>query len=153
MLESLHSLTGAVIAYKIGNPALSLPLAFISHFVIDLFPHWNPGINHEKKKLGYLSPRTTNIIFLDCLLGLFFSLYLSLKVLPNTSQALLILAGSFLAILPDLAEAPFFFSNSQSPFLKKLVKFQSRYQWSVPLWPGIIFQVVYGFLLFYLLAR
>jgi len=153
MLESLHSLTGAVIAYKIGNPALSLPLAFISHFVIDLFPHWNPGINHEKKKLGYLSPQTTSLIFLDCLLGLFFSLYLSLKVLPNISHALFILAGSFLAILPDLAEAPFFFLNSQTPFLKKLIKFQSRYQWSVPLWPGIILQVVYGFLLFCLLAR
>lgn len=153
MLESLHSLTGAVIAYKIGNPALSLPLAFLSHFAIDLLPHWNPGISREKKRLGYLSPRTTSIIFLDCLLGLFFGLFLTLKVLPNISHALLILAGSFLAILPDLAEAPFFFLNSKSPFLKKLIKFQSRYQWNVSLWPGIIFQVVYASLLFWLLAR
>ncbi len=37
-----HALTGALIGLSVANPALALPLAFLSHFVLDAIPHYNP---------------------------------------------------------------------------------------------------------------
>ena len=39
MLYTPHFLTGAVILKYIPNPAVGLPLAFLSHFVLDAIPH------------------------------------------------------------------------------------------------------------------
>ena len=36
-----HALTGALIGLSVSNPALALPLAFLSHFVLDVIPHYD----------------------------------------------------------------------------------------------------------------
>ena len=53
MLETPHVAVAAAIAYKIPDPTISLPLVFVSHFVFDMYPHWNPLIHKEKKLYGY----------------------------------------------------------------------------------------------------
>ncbi|QQG43313.1 MAG: hypothetical protein HYW45_03900 [Candidatus Daviesbacteria bacterium] len=40
MLTTPHSLVGATIAVLVPNPALSIPLAIGSHFILDSIPHW-----------------------------------------------------------------------------------------------------------------
>src|SRR3990167_2352233 len=40
MTATNHTLTGAVIALTLKNPALAVPLAFVSHFVLDAIPHF-----------------------------------------------------------------------------------------------------------------
>src|SRR5438067_1343309 len=45
-----HAIIGTVIAAKIGNPALGIPLAILSHVLADLFPHWDFGTHKDKKK-------------------------------------------------------------------------------------------------------
>jgi len=147
MLESLHSLTGAVIAYKIGNPALALPLAFLSHFATDLLPHWNPEIYNEKKKLGHLLAKTNLQIIIDCLIGLFFGLFVALKALPSTTHFLTVIGGSFFAILPDLVEAPFYYLNVKASPILKLTKFQRSHQFKTSFWFGMAFQLLYAILL------
>ena len=52
MLETPHVIVGAAIAYKVVNPALALPLALGSHFILDITPHWNPHLSTETKKFG-----------------------------------------------------------------------------------------------------
>ncbi len=147
MLESLHSLTGAVIAYKIGNPALAFPLAFFSHFAADLLPHWNPEILKEKKKFGHILVKTNLQIIIDCLIGLFFGLFIAFKTLPDTTHFLTVLGGSFFAVLPDLIEAPFYYLNVKTSLILKLVKFQGEHQFKVSFWIGMIFQLFYAVLL------
>lgn len=45
-----HALTGALIGLSIANPAIALPLAFLSHFICDAIPHWDPkGNSHEER--------------------------------------------------------------------------------------------------------
>lgn len=39
MVATNHALTGALIGLSIGNP-VALPLAFLSHFVLDSIPHF-----------------------------------------------------------------------------------------------------------------
>lgn len=150
MLELAHALTGGVIAYKIGNPALALPLAFVSHFAVDLLPHWNPHLAKEKKRFGCVSKKTTFLVVIDCLIGLTLGLFLAFKALPDIRRMFLVIAGCFLAILPDLIEAPFFFLNQKGKFIKKLVNFQSKIQYGVHFWPGMLFQALYISALLYL---
>lgn len=42
-----HTATGAVIALVVRQPALALPLALASHFVLDALPHF--GVDHADK--------------------------------------------------------------------------------------------------------
>lgn len=42
MTATNHALTGAAIALVIKKPELAIPLAFVSHFVLDAIPHYNP---------------------------------------------------------------------------------------------------------------
>lgn len=143
MLESMHALTGGVIAYKIQNPIISLLLAFLSHFIIDLLPHWNPSLHKEKKKLGYIGNKTKVIIFIDCAIGLFLGLWLALKKLPDYSQTAVVLLGCLMAILPDLVEAPYYLLNKKSRKLKWLRDFQGKHQFNVSFLPGIIYQIIF----------
>jgi hypothetical protein len=55
VLETPHVVVGAAIATKVANPALAIPLAFASHFVLEKIPHWNPHLNTELKKFGRLA--------------------------------------------------------------------------------------------------
>ncbi len=143
----MHALTGAFIAYEIPNPFLALPLAFFSHFAVDLLPHWNPDIFHQKKKLGYISQKIFLFIVFDSLVGLIFGSYLAYKALPNIERGVFVLAGAFLAVLPDLAEAPFYFLGIKNKLIGRLIKFQGSHQWKAAFWPGIILQFGYALLL------
>ena len=44
-----HALTGALIGLTISNPALALPLAFLSHLVCDAIPHYDPAERNVAK--------------------------------------------------------------------------------------------------------
>ena len=40
MTSTNHAMTGAVIALAVKQPALAIPLAFASHFALDMIPHF-----------------------------------------------------------------------------------------------------------------
>lgn len=151
MLELVHAATGGIIAYKIGSPLVSLPLALLSHAVLDLLPHWNPSLTKEKKKSGKISSKTILIIFFDCLIGLILGLKIASLALPDTKKAIIVVFGCLAGILPDLIEAPYFFLNKNFPLLKGLISFQSKHQWNVPFVFGVSSQILLLILLFYFL--
>lgn len=153
MLESVHSLTGAVIGYKIGNPLIALLTSLFSHFMIDLLPHWNPSLTKEKSRVGHLSQKTKIFIYADSSLGLILGLLVAAKALPDWPKTILVLACCLAAILPDLVEAPFFFLGFRNKLVGRLMAFQNRHQWKVSMVPGILFQVIYIAALFWLLGK
>jgi len=142
MIELPHAVVGAAIAAKVGNPALSLPLALASHFVLDLVPHWNPHLNREISEHGKITTRTRTIIALDVLVSLGAGFFIASTALPDTARFITIAFGAFFGVLPDVAEAPFFFLKSKNKWLERLVKFQSSLQFNVPLIPGVISQLL-----------
>jgi len=147
MLELAHAITGGVIAFKVANPRLALPLAFVSHFIIDFFPHWNPHLSTEKKKLGAITQKSKFLVIIDCLAGLILGLSIAFRALPDVKRTIVVIFGCLFGILPDLAEAPFFFLNNKSKFLRKIVEIQSKLQFNTSFWFGILFQAVYVYLL------
>lgn len=150
MLEFAHAFTGGIIVYKTKS-FLFLPLSLLSHFILDLFPHWNPSLGDEIQKYHQIRKKTLFLLVSDSLFGLFLGLFLAFKTLPSVRDFLLVILGCLAGILPDLIEAPYYFFNLRSKFLEKIVKFQSDHQFNVAPILGICFQILYIFLLFQLI--
>lgn len=142
MLELPHTIVGAAIAAKIGNPALSLPLALASHFALDLLPHWNPHLNTELNKFGRLSNKTLTFIATDVFLSLAGGLLIASTVLPDQSKFMYVIVGAFMGVLPDVLEAPHFLTSLRIWPIEKLLKFQKSIQNDAPPFLGILTQVL-----------
>jgi hypothetical protein len=142
VLETPHAVIGAAIALKVGNPALALPLALGSHFVIEKIPHWNPHLNTEKKTQGKISNNSLKIILADSILALVSGGAIAATCYPDIKKVAIVLAGAFLAVLPDLIEAPYYFLNKESKFITKWIKFKKSIQQDAEVLPGIIYQII-----------
>ena len=140
MLETPHVLVGIAIATKVGNPLLAVPLSLASHFVLDVLPHWNPHINREIKKYGYPRKESVRIIFVDSVLALSMGLIFAFKAQP-LSQTLNILACSFVAVLPDVVEAPYYFLHKKTLIIEKWIAWQKSIQNDTEPLPGLLSQL------------
>jgi hypothetical protein len=142
MLETPHVFVGAVIATKFPNPLIAIPLAFASHFVLEMVPHWNPHLNSETEKFGQPTRRSTVITAVDSTLALASGSFIAYQALPNLGQAALILACSFASVLPDVMEGPYFFLKMRTNWIKKWIAFQKSIQSdTTPFW-GFISQTL-----------
>lgn len=99
-----HALTGAIIGLSISNPFFALPLAFLSHFLCDAIPHYDPA-ESDMRKL-FRSKRFV-IEFLAVGASLCFAIVLTLAIVrpQNWEQAAVC---AFLAASPDLFWFPWY---------------------------------------------
>lgn len=95
-----HVTTGVLIAVAVQKPALALPLALLSHFALDRFPHWGNDL------LDGSSPLFRRIILYDVLACLSVVIFM-MFALP--AQALVIALSAALAVAPDMMWIPNFF--------------------------------------------
>ena len=151
MLELPHVAVGAAIAVQTGNPLIFLPLAFLSHFLVDFIPHWNPNIYNEIKKFGKVSLKSNLIIIIDILLSLTFGLTIAMRFWPDTSRAIFFLLACFLAVLPDVIEAPYFYLKCKYPVLEKIIDFQRKHQGKTTMLLGLLIQMAVLIICFYLI--
>lgn len=135
MLETPHVALGVAIAVAIPNPLISIPLAFASHFVLDMTPHWNPHLNTETKKYGYLTNKTLLIIGIDLACAAILTAFVS-KGNMN------ILLAAFVSILPDVVEGPYFLLGWKNELIKKWINFQKSIQSEANLFWGLLTQVL-----------
>ena len=141
MLETPHVFVGAAIATAIPNPFLAIPLAFASHFVMEMVPHWNPHLNSETEKFGAPTRRSTVITSIDSTLALVSGSLIAYRALPNIHQAILILACCFFAVLPDVMEGPYFFLHMKNAWIKRWISFQKSLQCDTTAFWGILTQL------------
>ena len=137
MTATGHALIGTVIAAKVGNPVLAIPIALASHFIADALPHWDTGTNRKLK-----SRRTFFIeSVIDVLVGFVLSWLLIVWVFPatNISYAFLII---IMAQLPDWLTAPYlFFDLNFFPF-SNIYHFQKKFDNRLDTPWGVINQTV-----------
>lgn len=128
MIELPHTIVGAAIAVKVGNPALALPLALASHFVLDPIPHWNPHLYTELKRDGKVSSRSKLFMVGDVVLSLVLGSFIAFKMLPNITLFIVVLLGAFAAVFPDLIKAPFYLFGVKHPLLVRYVEVERSIQ-------------------------
>ena len=49
----LHATVGITMAKIIPNPWISIPVAFFSHIIVDLYPEWTPAVSGIKSKWDF----------------------------------------------------------------------------------------------------
>lgn len=114
-----HALTGALIGLGVANPALALPLAFLSHFVCDAIPHYDPPVSDKAERLG---SRRFFWEFLVLGAGLC-ALVVVVLALARPQHWLLAAVCAFLAASPDL------FSIRRFVYVKRTGKDMPRRSW------------------------
>ena len=155
MLSISHSVTGAFIAVKIGNPVLAIPLILLSHYLEDAVAHWDVGTGMSKglkNPLLALRHEVIDLTLAGILVLVFFPsalpiIHNSFFVIPNYAP----IWGAFFGLLPDLLEAPRNFLKSEPWFLRPLNRFHASFHHSIPrqldgLAPQIILLVILWFL-------
>lgn len=140
MLETPHVAVGAAIASKIPNPLISIPLALASHFILDMTPHWNPHINREIKKFGKPTTQSVTLIKVDSVIALVLGTAIAFHALPDMHQFVNIMVCSFVAVLPDVVEAPYYFLHRKDSYIEKWIGWQKSIQNDVAPWIGLTVQ-------------
>lgn len=122
MTATGHALIGTVIAAKIGNPAIAVPIAIASHFLADALPHWDTGTNKKEKSKQTFFLESA----FDVLLGFALSYLLITWVFPSTN-----LGYAFLIIImaqaPDWLTAPYLFFNMKFFPFTNIYHFQKKF--------------------------
>ena len=139
MTATSHAIVGTVIAAKIGNPALAIPIALCSHVVLDAIPHWDTVTNGHCK--GNVTPQVFKNTTIDLLLGFVLSYFVIYFLFPQTS----LLYAFFMIIIAqffDWAMMPYYFFGIKRPFFKAIYKFQKLFDNELDKPWGIITQVV-----------
>ena len=116
MLTTPHALVGLTI-YKLYPHPISLFFSLVSHYLLDYaLPHWNPHIFSEFKKDKKISKFSLGVILGDGVLAVFLTLIVMTQALPNFNMAFFLGLSSFLAVLPDAIEIPYYFLGMKNRF-------------------------------------
>jgi len=128
MLSIAHGLTGALIAVKIPDPIVYIPLITASHFIEDFIPHWDVGQGLSKKKKSKSSAFWQEILtdFPASLVLVY--LYFQIGKPANPLPWI----GWFLALLPDFIEFPYQFLGWRFFPIKQLAQFHKFFHRSIP---------------------
>lgn len=120
MTATSHALIGASIGAALPNPALALPLAFLSHFLCDKVPHWDTMTEKKLKTKTQIIRETILDVMLS--LGLVAIIFIGLFHVTNPTTVLL---AAFMAQLPDWLEVPYTLFNIKIPVFYENYRVQS----------------------------
>lgn len=100
MTATAHALVSGAIAASSPHPGLTYLLCFISHFVMDVVPHWDFGTNWRKRA----KTDTGMIAIIDTVLGFTLTYFL----FGGKVDTLVLLVAIAMGNLPDWLEAPYY---------------------------------------------
>lgn len=147
MLATPHTAMGILIAYLIPNPYVALPLALLSHFALDLIPHWD-FFSFRKEITREIKIKVVG----DFLIGLTLGLFFVIRALPNLNEALRFTGCCVLANLPDALESPAVFLNYQGEPVATVMNLQRKLHSRLKYPEGLITQalllILFGLVLF-----
>lgn len=99
MTATAHALVGGAIAASISNPSLGLPLAALSHPILDMIPHWDFGWGWKKK--------TKFKLFVQSSADLIFGIFVTFLVFGRYTDNLYLASAIFLSLVWDFLQMPY----------------------------------------------
>ena len=150
MLLTPHAMVGAAIGASTDNLTYIIILAFLSHFILDIIPHFDWGTWHDNKDFK-LEIKDYLLVATDVVTLLIFTIILW----DNINTNYYIFAGMFFAVLVDLIfNVPFWKKFTISaPILKyiQLVHQKLHFRLKKKYWYiGVITQIIIIFFAFYI---
>ena len=133
-----HVATGAVLALAIDKPLIVLPLALVSHFVLDVIPHF--GYAGEEGYAEAFRHKLSYVSLLIDIVGI-----VILITLLGSGNWFAIIAG-IVALSPDIMWLYRYFlfkRRGKSPPNWWIARFHLRIQWCEREW-GLLIEIVYS---------
>jgi hypothetical protein len=120
-----HALTGAAIGLAVGEPLVAVPLSLVSHYALDVMPHYGGG-RPENAEMN--SKTFRGLLLLDICLCPLLVLVLAIK---RPDHWLLAAICAFVAAAPDLASINVYRSarSGQQPKPNRYIRFAHDIQW------------------------
>lgn len=153
MLLTPHTAVGIAIGAAIPNPIISIPLSLVSHFALDMVPHWDDlGLGEIAHSSHPLKTRAFQRMFLDGLIALSLLLFFLYWSMPDYGVGITIAASAFAANLPDLFYLPILFWKNKPGWALWVARLQNRVQTNsqAPMAFGLstqLFAIVVGLLI------
>lgn len=143
MLTTSHALMAGVILKAIPDPKIALPLAFISHFVLDLVPHWDLMTERGNGNAYSTLAKEKNLSKLAfwATMEMLFGVGLTFWLFQNLNP-LILLTAILVAQLPDWIEMPYLFWGIKFTPSILVKRFQSRTHSRLSLPWGLVIQIV-----------
>ncbi|HUD81821.1 MAG TPA: hypothetical protein VMR08_04350 [Patescibacteria group bacterium] len=146
MTAANHVLAGSAIALAIHQPALALPLAFASHFVLDALPHFG----YAPRGFAYaLRQRRFMVMEVLDLVGLIILVFTINFTVWTT------FAAAVLAVSPDFEwlSRYFYFWHKGKPYVSSFFgKFHAKIQWCERPW-GIYAEITFFIVGYFVVSR
>lgn len=135
MTGSNHVVAGALIGAVVAQPATALPLALVSHFVMDALPHYGDNNKHS-----WLNRHFHYVLMVDAVLALIF---IGALIFLQPANWVLILACGLVAVAPDIVWLPHYIADLRQQERRHgwFARFSKWIQWGERPW-GIYLEVI-----------
>ena len=140
MFLFIHVLLGTLVGISFSSAAIVFLLGFLSHFLLDVIPHWDNNFDIASFK-KYFHVRIDKLLVFIVLADWLFSIFLIFLLYDYFSTGLVII-GAFGAILPDALKIGYFTPLRNKRWFRKHLLFHAHIQKDVGLAPGIATQLV-----------
>ena len=141
MTATAHALVGGAIAASVSNPAIGLPLAALSHPILDMIPHWDFGVGWRSKNKVTL--------FAESVLDLSLGIVLAYFIFGRYIDPIYLLSCIFFSEIWDILMMPYLLFGWNFPPFSTAYRLQHKIQTNIKLPWGILTQAitVYGVVL------
>jgi len=126
MITSTHLFIGAAIGKATGNLFLAIPLAFVSHFLLDAIPHYNPKQvkSYLEKGLRGVDKKDLLLKSIEPLIGISIVGY---AIYMQSELALVMSLGALFGWLPDLFVFLEWKFNGNSGIIRKIETYYHKH--------------------------
>lgn len=135
MTATSHAIVGTVIAAKVGNPYIAVPIALLSHVILDMIPHWDTATNGN----GRRNLKTFINSMIDFVISLIVSFSIA-TVLFSQANLAYVFFMIIVAQLFDWLTAPYLFFGINFPFIY-VYRFQKIFDRKLASPWGVVTQV------------
>lgn len=138
MFYFVHILAGALIGKYIPSLWPVIILSIISHFILDIIPHWDGFTNKPLKKYKLqINKKRIIIRTADMLISIILVFILFAKF-----SSTIMFAGIFFALLPDMAKILYFTQLKNTNLVENYMYFHAKIQGKANWKLGLIIQVI-----------
>jgi hypothetical protein len=151
MLWLVHILIGMIIGVQFKSPWLIIPIAILSHFILDGIPHWDGNFDKKefkKTKTAVITDTDIIVKFLDVIASIAVISYFYMQ----SDKGLMVL-GAVMAILPDLSKVGYLTKLRNTKGYMHFIMFHNNIQRETTMKNGLSIQAVCFILLIIVLIH